>query len=116
MIKKYEMLNPVFVSFNFTMDEDLSGTATEATETTKKSKAYESCRNCPEYVVPYKLKSNDYFCCESYVRRAVADFCDANHHPLLVSSTEKDNPEKGVRAKIVYKCTHAGSRLVEGGL
>ena len=57
-----------------------------------------------------EIKFNTTFCCEYSVRRSMIMFCDKFHHAFQVKSTERDNPEKGTRAKIVYKCTHVVDR------
>ena len=83
----------------------------------KKKNVVQTCENCGkennEFVPIDNLKFNDYFF-EAYVRRAIADFSDKFFHPFQVKSTEQDNPEKGVRAKIVYKCTHGVDRAKRG--
>ena len=48
----------------------------------KKKTVVQTCENCKaennDFVPIENLKFNDYFCCEAYVRRAVADFSDKN--------------------------------------
>ena len=70
----------------------------------------QKCLTCDDYQLLEELKFNDSFCCEHYTRRAIGDFCNKFHHPLQVKSTQKDNPEKGILAKVVYKCTHGFDR------
>ena len=66
----------------------------------------QKCLKCEEYVPLECLKTNHYFCCEAYARKAISDFCDKYYHPFQIKSTQRDNPEKGILAKVLYKCTH----------
>ena len=68
----------------FTMDgdKDTSSSSKDITDNSKKGRVFEKCDNCPDYVLPEKIQFNDDFCCESYVRRAISDFCNTQYHPF----------------------------------
>ena len=75
----------------------------------------QTCQKCEEYKPLESLKTNHYFCCEGYARKAISDFCDKYYHPVQIKSTQRDNPEKGTLAKVLYKCTHGVDRSKQRG-
>merc|ERR1719186_970482 len=75
-------------------------------------KSVEKCTNCRDNGCEEvkEIQFDTTFCCEYAVRKNMIDFCDKHHHAFQVKSTQRDNEEKGIRAKIVYKCTHGVDR------
>ena len=73
---------------------------------------WEICCSCQkgEFEPKTDFRFDTQFCCEYAVRKSMTELCDKYHHPLQIKATQKDNPEKNVRAKIVYKSTHGVDR------
>ena len=82
----------------------------EGEEQVPVKRGVERCKTCDDYVPLEDLKFNDDFCCDFYARKAIADFCDKFHHPFQIKATQRDNAEKGILGKTVYKCTHGVDR------
>ena len=72
----------------------------------------EKCLSCQSgnFEPKIDLAFNTLFCCEFAVRKSMTEVCDKFYHPFQIKATQRDNPEKNVRAKIVYKCTHGVDR------
>lgn len=90
-----------------TGDKDDSETAEkDVSESNDKCTSCQSGKFEPTLIIGF----NTAFCCEFAVRKSMTEFCDKNHHPFQIKATQRDNPEKSIRAKIVYKCTHGVDR------
>ena len=72
----------------------------------------DKCTSCQsgKFEPKVEISFNTSFCCEFAVRKSMSEVCDKFHHPFQIKATQRDNPEKNVRAKIVYKCTHGVDR------
>ena len=51
----------------------------------------QKCLKCEEYVPLECLKTNHYFCCEAYARKAISDFCDKYFHPFQIKVRRDDD-------------------------